>query len=86
MVIFPLFGSGPLIPVALNSDAAIFSLHYQIDPVMRVSRKWAKLRDDGVAAVDDTFPDFKLELAVRRLPEDVEPRFNFRLGRIELPA
>src|SRR5262249_44914150 len=64
LVTLPLFGSGPLVSDAPDGDAAVLSLHDQIYPVLKVSWKRAKLRDDGIAAVDDPFSDFKLELAV----------------------
>src|SRR5262245_62164719 len=86
LVILPFFGPGPSVAVALDGDAAVLSLHDQIDPVLRVSRKRAKLGDDGIAAVDDLFSDFELELAVRRLLEDFETRFEFGLGRVKVPT
>jgi hypothetical protein len=86
LVILPFFGSGPSVAVALDGDAAVLSLHDQINPVLRVSRKRAKLRDDGIASADDPFADFELKLAVRYLLEDFETRFDFGLGRIEVPT
>ena len=48
LVILPFFVPWPSVSVALDGDAAVLSLHDQIDPVLRVSRKRAKLRDDGI--------------------------------------
>src|SRR5262245_46735666 len=86
LVILPLFGPRPSVAVALDGDAAVLSLHDQIDPVLRVSRKRAKLRDDGIALADDSFADFEFYLAVLHLLEDFETRFDFGLGRIEVPT
>src|SRR5499426_2417437 len=86
LVILPLFGSWPLISVALDGDTAVLSLDDQIYPVLIVPRKWAKLRDDSVAMANDPFSDFDLELAVRPLFEDSETSFDFRLGRVEIPT
>src|SRR5262245_34679591 len=86
LVILPFFFARPPVSVALDGDAAVFPLHYQIDPVLIVSRERAKLRDDGVASVDDLFSDIKLELAVRALLEYGETGFDFSLGRIKVPT
>src|SRR5262245_51298432 len=86
LVILPFFGSRPSVAVALDGDAAVLSLNDQIDPVMRISRKRAKLRDYGIASADDPFADFELKLGVRHLLEDFETRFDFGLGRIEVPT